>query len=428
MPRTARRIRIATSLAASAALALTAAGCGSGSGGSDGGTVTLKITTQVDYGYRGAIYKEFEKTHPGIKVKEVLVDDLPQKLVTQLAAGRGASDVVGLGDDTLTKFKPSYAKFLNLADYGVDNTKDPWADWAYQAGTVNNGAFVLGVRTDIGGMGICYRTDLFKQAGLPTDPGAVAKLWPTWADFTATGQKFAKKVSSASFTANTGDIWVAMTNQHKETFFAESDDSFIADTNTALKADFLTAADMAVKKVSGGFPPFSPEMAAALKNGKAATAVCPAWKLDRTKEASGAANSGKWSVASAPGGGNWGGSYLAVPKQTAHPKEAAELARWLTSSATQKKLFLAKGYLSSHPDVYKDPEVLAKKDTYFSDAPTGEIFAKAADSIQPYYRGTHDSDISGLFVNALLRVEQGKQSPEDSWNQAISDSKKVLGQ
>ncbi|MFC7261778.1 ABC transporter substrate-binding protein [Streptomyces lutosisoli] len=411
-----------------AVIALMASGCGGGSSDSaDGGTITLTVTTHVDYGYRD-LYKEYENSHPGIKIKEVLIDDLPKKLVTQLAANRGASDVVGLGDDIIGKFKPSHQRFLNLADYGVDNTSDPWVQWAYDYGTVDGGKYVLGMRTDLGGLGICYRTDLFKQAGLPTDPEKVAALWPTWDKFTETGEKFSAKVKNASFTANTGDVWVGMGNQLKETFFAESDDSFIADKNSALKTDFLTAANMSVKKVSGGYPPFTPEMANALKTGKAATAVCPAWKLDRTKEASGAANAGKWSVAAAPQGGNWGGSYLLVPKQSKHPKEAVALARWLTSSKVQKQLFLSKGYLSSHPSVYNDPQVQAKKDAYFSNAPTGKIFAEAVDKMQPLYRGTKDSDVATAFMNGLLRVEQGKQKPETAWNQAVSDAKKVAGE
>ena len=30
---------------------------------------------------------------------------------------------------------------------------------------------------------MCYRTDLFKAAGLPTDRAAVSALWPTWDEF-----------------------------------------------------------------------------------------------------------------------------------------------------------------------------------------------------------------------------------------------------
>ncbi|MFD8688155.1 hypothetical protein [Streptomyces sp. NPDC059651] len=31
--------------------------------------------------------------------------------------------------------------------------------------------------------------------------------------------------------------------------------------------------------------------------------------------AAGAANAGKWDIASVPGGGQWGGSFLAVPRR-----------------------------------------------------------------------------------------------------------------
>ena len=34
---------------------------------------------------------------------------------------------------------------------------------------------VIGLGTDVGSLGICYRTDLFKKAGLPTSPAKVGK-------------------------------------------------------------------------------------------------------------------------------------------------------------------------------------------------------------------------------------------------------------
>ncbi|WP_369263322.1 hypothetical protein [Streptomyces sp. R35] len=75
-----------------AVIALMASGCGGGSSDSaDGGTITLTVTTHVDYGYRD-LYKEYEKSHPGIKIKEVLIDDLP-KNARDPAAGRRARHV-----------------------------------------------------------------------------------------------------------------------------------------------------------------------------------------------------------------------------------------------------------------------------------------------------------------------------------------------
>jgi len=43
-----------------------------------------------------------------------------------------------------------------------------------------------------------------------------------------------------------------------------------------------------------------------------------------------------WDVTTAPGGtGDWGGSYLAVPKASKHRTEAAQLAMWLTSAPSR---------------------------------------------------------------------------------------------
>ena len=46
---------------------------------------------------------------------------------------------------------------------------------------------------------MCYRTDLFKAAGLPTDRDAVSALWPTWDDFVTVGQKYVKGSGGKKF-------------------------------------------------------------------------------------------------------------------------------------------------------------------------------------------------------------------------------------
>ena len=46
---------------------------------------------------------------------------------------------------------------------------------------------------------MCYRKDLFAKAGLPTERDAVSKLWPTWQDYIATGEKFNAAKTGASF-------------------------------------------------------------------------------------------------------------------------------------------------------------------------------------------------------------------------------------
>ena len=82
--------------------------------------------------------------------------------------------------------------------------------------------------------------------------------------------------------------------------------------------------------------------------------------LGVVKEQAGPENAGKWAVTDAfpDGGGNWGGSYLAVPKQSKHPKEAAELAAWLTAPEQQIKAFQKTGNFPSQVEALTSPELL----------------------------------------------------------------------
>ena len=116
------------------------------------------------------------------------------------------------------------------------------------------------------------------------------------------------------------------------------------------------------------------------------------------------------------GGGNWGGSYLAVPMQSEHQEEAKELANWLTDTEQQLAAFDAAG---NYPANVGAQEALAEKkvtDPYFNDAPTAEILANRAAAVEPGrpHKGDKYSDILGLFLTAIQRVDEGS-SPDDSW-------------
>ncbi|WP_342455116.1 extracellular solute-binding protein [Streptomyces aureus] len=165
-----------------------------------------------------------------------------------------------------------------------------------------------------------------------------------------------------------------------------------------------------------------------MKQGKMATITCPAWMTGLIQTAAGTAGAGKWDIASVPGGGgNWGGSFLTVPKQGKHAKEAAELADFLTSADSEKKIFTGPtGSLPSLTDALSDPAVQNTRKAYFNDAPTGRIFAASAKNLRPSFRGTKDQQVRIPFANALQLVEQRKESPAAAWSKALADAEKNL--
>ena len=109
-------------------------------------------------------------------------------------------------------------------------------------------------------------------------------------------------------------------------------DKLVIDSNPAVKSAWDESLKMVDTGLSAKLKAFSPEWNAGFKNGSFATLACPAWMTGYIKDQAGAENSGKWDITTIPGGGgNWGGSWLGVPTQSKHQKEAVELAKFLTT-------------------------------------------------------------------------------------------------
>src|SRR3546814_20693581 len=74
------------------------------------------------------------------------------------------------------------------------------SDWSSDVCSSDLGK-IIGYGTDIGPEAICYRSDLFEKAGLPTDREEVAELLggdsATWEDYFAAGRDFVKESDAA---------------------------------------------------------------------------------------------------------------------------------------------------------------------------------------------------------------------------------------
>ena len=164
-----------------------------------GEKVTLRVSTFGKFGYTD-LYKQYMKDHPNVTVVETAEGDLGKyntQLIQRIAAGSGAGDVVAIEEGQVVNFLQSADKFVNLQKYGSNELKDNWLPWKYANATTADGATTIGLGTDVGGLAMCYRKDLFEKAGLPTDRAEVGKLWPTWDDYIATGQKYQAGIKDA---------------------------------------------------------------------------------------------------------------------------------------------------------------------------------------------------------------------------------------
>jgi len=417
-------------IAAVAALGLVAslglAACGSDDGGSGSTTGTLRVSVFGNFGY-DKLYKKFEKDHPGVKIVESSDGDLGKyntQLTQRIAAGSGAGDVVAIEEGQVVSMLEGANKFVNFQDHGSNDRTDQWLPWKYQQATTADGKTTIGLGTDVGGLAMCYRKDLFAAAGLPSDREAVSALWPTWDDFIAVGERFQKgtKSDKVHFIDSATNTYNSILMQSGDHTYFEKDGSLVLDSNPAVKSAWDEAVKMVDAGISAKLKSFSNEWNAGFKNGSFATVACPAWMTGYIKGQAGDSGNGKWDIASVPGaGGNWGGSFLAVPKSSKHQKLAIELVDFLTSAEGQMGAFTEVGNLPSNPTLYTDPKLLDFKNPYFGDAPTGQIFAAGASSLKPVYLGAKNVPVRDAVENALRSVESGQRSSDAGWNAAVKD-------
>ncbi|MFJ8688434.1 ABC transporter substrate-binding protein [Micromonospora wenchangensis] len=407
--------------------------CGGDDGAADGGPVTLTVDVFGQFGYE-KLYREYEAAHPGIKIVERgtggNLDEYSPKLTQWLAAGKGAGDVVAIEEGLLVEYKANPQNFVNLLDHGAADLKGNFLEWKWNGGLTADGKQLIGLGTDVGGMAICYRKDLFAAAGLPTDRDAVSKLWPTWQDYVRVGEQFKAKNTGAAFldaATNTFNTILLQTAGNTTGYsYYDTADKLVVDSNPAVRQAYDTTVDIIDSGLSGRYGAWSEEWVSAFKQAKFATIACPAWMTGVIEGNAGPDAKGKWDIAQVPGsGGNWGGSYLAVPKQSRHQAEAIELAKFLTSAKGQIGAFQEKGPLPSSPQALEDPAIVNSTNAYFSDAPVGRIFAAGAKSLKPVYMGPKNQAVRTEVENAVRTVELGQRNPAQGWTDATTNARKA---
>ncbi len=434
----ARRLRLRW-MAGAAAIALLAPSCGGDDSDSGGGQedVTLKVDVfgGSGFGY-DQLVKQYEKSHPGVTVDyNIVTDDYDNEyrpqLIQQLDAGSGAADVVAIEEQGVGQMMAMDDAWVDLADYGLDSRESDYPAWKWELGHTGDGK-LAGLGTDVGGMAMCYRTDLFKEAGLPTDRDEVSAMWEDWDGFTATAQKFVDSGVDAAFIDSPNQIYnirmvqEAGLNNDGISYF-DRDNNYVLADSPAVKTAFDYVLELNDMGAIGKFQNWTDEWNAAMEAGGFATMGCPAWMTGVIESTSGKQNADNWDVARVPGGsGNWGGSWLAVPAQSDHPEEAADLANFLTSPESQLAAYKAVAVFPSSPEADQDPAVADSTNPYFNDAPVGQIIADSITEFEPVYYGELHSAVRAAVEDVLYGVVEGTYSEDEAWDAFVDAGQEVV--
>ena len=405
------------------ALAMAAACSGQQSPATPGEKIQLKIAFWGDFGL-DELEKQYEaaNTNVDIVLNTGEYNAQHDALQQALLAGSGAPDIAAIDEGKIVQFRSQADKFVNLLDKGAGSRKGDYLGWKWEQATSSDGK-VIGLGTDIGGLAMCYRTDLFQAAGLPTDREAVSALWPTWDQFFATGQQYVSAAGGKKFVDNATNLYNPILGQQAVGHFDTSE-------NLKMEGGPKVAFDLSIKAIdlglSANLGSFSPEWNAGFVDGNFAVLACPAWMLGHIKNTAGDANKGKWDIAAIPGGGgNWGGSFLTVPAQGKNVDEAYKFIDWVTQPPQQLAIFQKVGNMPSQPGMFTDPALLDFKNDYFNNAPVGQIFTKTAQGLKPQYLGKKNNEVRAAVENVLNSRQGGTITSEAAWPKALEEAQKA---
>ena len=414
--------RAAAAAAAASATALVLAGCAGSSDSSSSGSgdeeVELTIATFNDFGYTDELLQEYMDEHPNVTIvhnRAATSNDARANYFQKLGK-TGLADIEAIEVDWL----PEVMEYSDLLAPVPADLSDRWLDWKVEAATDAEGN-LIGYGTDIGPEGVCYRSDLFAEAGLPTDRDEVAAMLEgDWSTYFEMGEQYVEATGNAFFDS-AGGTYQGMVNQLPAAY-EDPETGEITATENPEVADIYDQVLEASADQSAHLGQWSDDWFAGLSNGAFATMLCPGWMLGVIE--GNAADTTGWDIANVfpNGGGNWGGSYLTVPGNGANVGAAQELADWLTAPEQQITAFEAAGTFPSQNEALTDPTLLEATNAYFNDAPVGSILSDRANAVTVSpFKGEYYFQINDAMQQALTRVEDGTQDAQTSWDQWVSE-------
>ncbi|MGZ0712102.1 ABC transporter substrate-binding protein (plasmid) [Coraliomargarita sp. W4R53] len=415
--------RSAVAVAVFSASAIVLAGCASSSdtstdsGSSSDEEITLTVATFNDFGYTDELLQEYMDENPNVTIVHNKAAESGEARANffQKLGKDGLADIEAIEIDWLAEGM----QYSDLLEPVPDDLKGRWLDWKEAAATDPDGN-LIGYGTDIGPQAVCYRADLFADAGLVSDPEGVAALFDgDWDNFFDVGDQYTAATGKPMIDS-ANSVLQGMINQ-MEYSYSEPDGTVTATTNPAVEEAYNAVVERGIP-ISAYAGQWSDDWNASMANGEFAAMLCPGWMLGIISGT--APDVTGWEVANAfpNGGGNWGGSYLTVPANGANVAAAQQLADWLTAPEQQVQAFDNAGTFPSQLEAYEDPQLTEFINPYFNDAPTGAIFTDRAEAVTVApYKDANFFKYNDALQNAVTRVFDGVDDQTTSWDTYVSE-------
>ena len=349
--------------------------------------------------------KLYEQANPGVTVNVVNVGQgFPHyaKIQNALRAGSGGPDLAQIEFDKVATFRQINA-FSDLAAYGVNAFKDDYVPWSWKQ--VTEGEHVYALPWDSGPIGQVYRKDVLDMYGMQP-----ATSWDGFAEQALKLHKDAPDRLLTNATFSEGAWSNALLWQMGWKPFHVDGTTIGIDFSNDISRRFcaywqklLDAGAVDAK------PGFVTEWYESFDRGRYAVWIVGAWGpvflQQFAKSSSGkwrAAAIPQWQAGQPPVSANWGGSTLALLKQSRNQAEAAKLAIWLLHSPKSTRQFATEQYLfPTSLALLNDKTFLETPYPFYGNQPVNEVFAASAHEV--------DSDFQWSPFQAYVQAQMGTE-------------------
>ncbi|WP_433240027.1 ABC transporter substrate-binding protein [Streptosporangium sp. CA-135522] len=372
----------------------------------------------------------FEKAHPGVKVQVVDIgyDNAYDKITVGLKSGSGLPDVITLEDARIPGYVENFpGGLVDLSGvagkYKADFDQAKWA-------AATSGKALFALPWDSAPVGLFYRRDYFKQAGV--DPESVV----TWDDAVKAGEKVKQVTGKRLFVSDltTADMFTTLLQQLGQGYF--KDGKVAVNSPAAVKALTLlkTLKDKDLLQNEKGWD----GRVTATKQGKAATQPTAAW-WSGTLTGEMPELSGKFGVIPLPAfdangvrtSAN-GGSALAVTSQTKNREAAWAFVQWLlTDKDNQVSMMRTEALFPAYLPALSNP-LFDEAQPYFGGQRVNRLFADEVRNIPPVELTGDDAQAQEVLKKAvsgsLLDGDDPKAVLDEAAARIASATKRPLAQ
>lgn len=376
------------------------------------GTIEVGGWPSGDDGFEAAM-EGFNEVYPNIEVELVFTDTTAhhQSLQTALAANSGAPDVAMVEGAYIAQYKNSPA-LTDLNELGAADLKDDFVEFKWNQAISDDGSRLVALPWDLGPTLYYYRTDVFEEVGLPTDPQEVADLMSTWDGVL----EVAEKVSIP------GQRWFLPSAAYPYQWLFINRDYYNENLELQLERDGdLECLEACLKIRENGWDMnvdmWSTEAYAAYAAGTCVTVAAGSWFSGFLKTDIDPDGAGHWGATVLPAGmpsTNWGGSFLVIPEQSENKEAAWVFVKYmLATTEGQNTMFKAIDYFPAYKPAWDAaPELYSDPDEYFGGQAPNSIATEIAADVPVVYNTIMDTTAEGYLYSSFNAGAEAGETPE----------------